>query len=456
MRPAANLFFFLVVLSAASVAAGCLLAGSLTPERRRSQRLRGLLPWSAKGLLVPLVLWALMNLGLSWNLQPFMPQVQAAQNSGSGWFPVYLHVLAVGLFVICSYWAAITLAWTVVEAAAATEGETRAQFRALCLTCLVAMAVPALVLLYAGGWTLLGLAGITLLGPIAGYGAGILHSRPAPPMYARAVARMKLGKYPEAEREIIRELEKCEDDFEGWMMLAGLYANQFSDLPEAEQTVLEICNQPRTTPSQLSVALHRLADWHLQRAGDPPAARRALQMICDRLPGTHLAHMAQLRMKQLPATAAELREQQSGERIPLPALGDSIDQEPAPAESEIDRHKAVQAANECVQLLKHDPNNVHAREKLARLFAERLDQPDLGIEQANLLLDLPDQPDTRRAEWLGLMAAWHIRYRHDAPAGRAVLERLIREYPQSPQAFAARRRLQLLDAAARRLAKPGS
>ena len=30
------------------------------------------------------------------------------------------------------------------------------------------------------------------------------------------------------------------------------------------------------------------------------------------------------------------------------------------------------------RLLKHDPNNVPARERLARLFAEHLDQPDLG------------------------------------------------------------------------------
>ena len=53
------------------------------------------------------------------------------------------------------------------------------------------------------------------------YGPSILHVKPTPPMYARAIARMKFGKYSEAELEIIRELEKCEDDFEGWMMLAG-------------------------------------------------------------------------------------------------------------------------------------------------------------------------------------------------------------------------------------------
>jgi len=444
MKSTVELFVFILLLALAAAGAGWGLAYGLTPESSRPQRICKLVAWSGKGLLAPLVLWALMNLGLSWHLQPFMPQVQAAQNSGSPWFGVYLSVLATGAFVICSYWAAVTLGWTVAEAGRSADGETRAQFKSLCLTCLIAMLIPAVALVFFGGWMLLGLAGIALFGPMAGYGPGVLHTRPTPPMYARAVARMKFGKYSEAEWEIIRELEKCEDDFEGWMMLAELYAHHFKDLPQAEQTILEICDQPKTTASQLSVALHKLADWQLEQAGNPAAARRALQMICNHLPGTHLARMAQLRMNQLPATVAALRQQQSGERIPLPALGDSVDEPPAPAQSEEERRKAAQEANDCVEILKADSNNVHAREKLARLFAERLDQAELGIEQATLLLDLPDQPDGRRAEWLGLIAAWQIKYRQDVQAGRALLERLLREFPNSPQAFAARRRLQLL------------
>jgi hypothetical protein len=389
-----------------------------------------------------------MNVGLFRWLQPYMPQVQAAQNSGAGWFPAYLRVLAAGWFVISSYWAAMTLGWLLLEAGRASEGGERAQFKGLCLSCFVAMLLPALLLAILGGWSLLGLAGIAVLAPMAGYGAQALHLKKTPPMYARAIGRMKLGKYSEAEWEIIRELEKCEDDFEGWMMLAILYANNFNDLPEAEQTILEICEQPRTTPSQLSVALHKLADWHL-RQGDPAAARRALELICHRLPGSHLAHMAQLRINQLPVSVAELRRQQTASFIPLPALSDKLDETPEPPKSEADRKQAAAEANDCVEILKGDPNNVPARERLARLFAERLDQPDLGIEQVTLLLDLPDQPDARRAEWLGLIAAWHLRYRQDAAAGRKVLERLIREFPQTPQALFARRRLQLLNAQSR-------
>jgi hypothetical protein len=159
--------------------------------------------------------------------------------------------------------------------------------------------------------------------------------------------------------------------------------------------------------------------------------------------------MAQLRMNQLPATAAELR-QPRAEAIPLPALGDALDAERAHPDTALERHQAIEAANACVERLKQTPDNVPARERLARLLAEHLGQPDQAIEQATLLLDMPDQPDARRAEWLSLIAAWHLRYRQDAEAGRSTLERLLREFPQSPQALAARRRLQLLDRHARK------
>jgi hypothetical protein len=449
MHQAVSVFLLLFFLSGAAICTAWVLSCGLAPENQRLQLRDSFLRWAAKGLLVPLAIWALMNVGLSWYLQPFMPQVQAAQNRGFGWFPAYLRVVAAGLFVVSSYWTAMTLGWALVKAGASSEGEGRAHFKGLCLTWLLAMGVPALLVVWFGGWSLLGLAGIALFAPMANYGPEYLRLKKTPPMYARAIARMKFGKYSEAEWEIIHELERCEDDFEGWMMLAGLYANNFNDLPEAEQTILEVCEQPKTTPSQLSIALHQLANWHLARGG-PEAARRALQMICRRLPGTHLAHMAQLRIQQLPASAAELRQQKSAAAIPLPALGDKLDEAPSQTESETDRQQTVRDANECVEILKADPNNVPARERLARLFAERLDQPDLGIEQATLLLDLPEQPDSRRAEWLGLIAAWQIRYRHDLGAGRQTLERLIREFPQSAQAFAARRRLQLLDRQSRR------
>jgi hypothetical protein len=437
----------LLSLSAAVISMAWVMTFQLTPERKRRAMLRWLRTWSAKGLLLPVVLWGLMNVGLSWRLQPFMPQVQAVQNSGLPWFPEWLRVTTAGLFVVGSYWATGTLIWVLVNTSRAVDPEPRKDFKALCLTCLLGLSIPALLVLLVGGWTMLGFAGVLIVAPMAGYAPGILQPQQLPPMYARAIARMKFGKYSEAELEIINELEKCEDDFEGWMMLAGLYANHFNDIAEAERTVLEICDQPRTTTSQLSVALHQLADWQLKTARDPEAARRALQMIVDRLKGTHLAHMAELRLNQLPKTAAELREQQAARPIPLPALGDSLDREEPGELPEVERRQAACQANECVEQLKSDPNSSQARERLARIFTEQLGRSDLGLEQLHLLLNMPAQPEGKRAEWLALAAAWYLKYRHDRETGRRFLQRLADEFPDTPHAFAARQRLERMKAA---------
>lgn len=434
-------FLLLMFLSLGFIAIPWLLAIGLTPEKKRDRIRQWLITWSLQGVLVPIVLWAGMNIGISFRLQPFMPAVQAAKNRGA-WATEYFQALGLGLFEVSTYWCALTLAWLAVSATLAADATARKEFRCLCVTCLMALSIPSLLAILVGGLPAAGLAATVLIAPMIGYGREILQPRKLPPMYSRAVARIKFGKYNEAESEIIKELENWEDDFDGWMMLADLYANQFKDLHEAERTVHEICDQPATTPSQLSVALHRLADWHLKLAQDPDAARRALQMVCDRLKGTHLAHMAQLRINQLPASAAELREQKTSQTIPLPALGDQLDLPPEP--SGMDRDKAAKFANAFVEQLKQNPNNVAAREKLARTLAEHLSKAPMGIEQISLLLDMPDRSDAERAGWLGLIAAWQIKYCRNIDEGRRVLERLVREFPNSVQALAARRRLELL------------
>ncbi|HWH70406.1 MAG TPA: hypothetical protein VNT26_13550, partial [Candidatus Sulfotelmatobacter sp.] len=206
---------WVLALSAGLVTMAWVMSCQLAPEAGRPQVLRWLLRWSFKGLIVPVTLWAIMNWGVSWSLQPFMPQIQAAQSRGGTWLPEFLQVLATGLFIICSYWTATTLGWRLLLTSRSLEAESRANLKGLGWTCLIGMGVPAGIVLLVGGWPTLGLSALAVLAPMAGYAPKLLRPRKLPPMYARAVARMKFGKYAEAEWEIIRELEKCEDDFEG-------------------------------------------------------------------------------------------------------------------------------------------------------------------------------------------------------------------------------------------------
>jgi hypothetical protein len=446
MQRSLAIFVALLFLGMFFLVGGVVLASRLIPESRRRRTLKPLLIWFGKGVVLPALLWAIMNVGVSLELQPFIPEVQAMKNEGGPWFAEFLHFFGDGFFVIASYWAAGTLGWTILQAGKGLEGESWSDFRALCWSSTLGLCLPAIGMLYLGGWELSGMAAFMMLAPIAGYAPEILRTKQSPPMYARAVAKMKFGKYNEAETAIISELEKREDDFEGWMMLAELYATQFNDMPEAEQTVLEICDQPRTTPSQVAIALHRLADWYLKHTEDPEPARRALQMLADRMPHTHLARMALLRINQLPRTKEDLRDQRTPSAVPLPALGDRLDEaEETPTMS---HQEAAQLANLCVEKLNQDPDYVPAREKLGRLLAENLGRTEQGIEQLTLLLDISGQPDAKRADWLATIAAWHLKYLHDTERAKFLLEKLIQEFPQSAQALAAQRRLRLLQTAA--------
>lgn len=420
----------------------------LAPEGKSRAAVQSEWPWLVKGLVIPFVVWTLMNVGISFNLQPFMPSVQLAQNSGTGWFFTFLGVAGAGLLIIATYWAGVTVGWNVIRTSRSVTKEAWDDFRALCGTCLIVTALPVLGLLWAGGWYTLGVAMLLLSLPIAGYSPAILQRTKRRPMYSRAIARIKFGKYRDAEMEIIRQLETAENDFDGWLMLGELYARQFKDIAEAEQIILEICDQPDVTPSQISVALHKLADWQIDVASDPEAAARSLQVISHRLPGTHLARMAELRRSQLPHNAAELRVRREVRPIPLPALSELTDATDTPGGETMDSDQALTLTRQFTEQLTRDPNDISAREKIARLLAEPLGQADLAIEQIELLLGMPAQADAKRAEWLNLIATWQLRLRHDPNAARVILQRLIQESPNTAQAFAAQRRLNLINAEA--------
>jgi len=108
-----------------------------------------------------------MNFGVSWDLQPFMPEVQFARNNGGEWVAELLRALAAGLFIVSSYWTAVTLGWSLARASTGLEGEPRANFKALCWTSLIGMSLPALVIVLLGGWPTIGFAATAILVPMA-------------------------------------------------------------------------------------------------------------------------------------------------------------------------------------------------------------------------------------------------------------------------------------------------
>jgi len=152
----------------------------------------------------------------------------------------------------------------------------------------------------------MGFALLILLVPILYDLLALGAPRKLAPAYTRAIERIKSGNYTAAEMEVIRQLEKREDDFEGWMMLAGLYATRFGDLVEAERTIREVCRQVSTSAEYCN-ALAQLGEWHLKIGRDPAAARRVWEEICAKYPHSQFADAARRRIKELHAsdTAAD-------------------------------------------------------------------------------------------------------------------------------------------------------
>ncbi len=395
--------------------------------------------WYIKGLAVPLVIWVLYVAGGL----PGVPSLFGRLGPNAAARTV--NASALGLIVISSYWAAMTLAWLVVSVAVRIPEANRRQWRVLLLAWSVLLLPVAWAVVHFAGWMCAGFAATLWLLPIA-HGAlplrTVLRNKP---IYGAAIAKMKFGKYDEAEWEVIRALEDCDDDFQGWMMLAELYACHFNDLAGAERTMRELCSQPNVTPSDVGVAMHRLADWHLQFGDDPAAGRRALEKICAEFPGTHLDRMARLRINRLPASTEELRQRREPRRIALPKRTNALAAAPSAHEGELTKDEALAAANKSVAALEADPNDVPSRERFAWLLAERLDRAGLAVEQLELLIAMPGQPPEMLAKWLARIAHWQLRHLRDEEAARKTLRQLVEDFPKTREAFEAQCRLHLLD-----------
>ena len=397
--------------------------------------------WASQGLLAPALVWLLLNLGLSSHFPPLILEIGLLQASGGPWFSLLLELTGPVLWAIGSSWAAVTFAWLVMDVISNAK-EPKDSLTVLAGWSILTLPI-ALLVLFGMGWPGLGLAVSLWLAPAL---HGMIPDRDLPvpkPSYHKAALKMKFGKYNEAEWEVIQELEKFEDDVEGWLLLAELYALHFHDLSAAAQTVRDVCEQPNATLSQVAVACHRLADWHLKLADDPQAAHQALEVICHRAPGSHLDLMARQRIAQLPATSEELREQRERPVLRLPGFRHELD-ETKRREPELTRPEAAARANQCVELLRKHPNDVPVREEFARLLAEPLGKFDLAFEQLELLLAMPNLSPEKTAEWLSVKAVWQLRHRKDRAAAQQLWERVARDYPDALAAGEARRRLNFM------------
>jgi TolA-binding protein len=267
------------------------------------------------------------------------------------------------------------------------------------------------------------------------YDGGMVEVKPGP-LYSIAEGQRKKGHYQEALWEIQRQLDQYPNDFTGQMLMAEIQAEDLKDMQAAEATLARLCQQQGHSPPAIADALNRLADWKLKYEQDMEAARRVIQEIVDRFPGTSWSHMATQRLAHLggadPLAAHERRPMHLPhiEDSPFPSRGPAA----APQKTSEDEAQAL------VKHLSEYPEDNEAREQLALIYARHYRRLDLAAEELEQLLAQPNAPSRQVVHWLNLLADLQLELAKDEAAARQTLQRIIDQFPEHAAAALAQQR----------------
>lgn len=263
------------------------------------------------------------------------------------------------------------------------------------------------------------------------------------PAYSVAQARQKQGRYQEAAIEIRAQLAKFPTDFEGHMLLAQLQAENLNDLAGAEATIEQLVAQPGHAPCNIAFALYSLADWHLQHAKDPAAARLALERVLELLPNSEFALGAAQRIAHL-ADRETLMRANDPQAIAVPEGVQNVGLlRDSPGIGRAEKDPAA-LANEYIKQLEQHPLDTEAREKLAILYLDHYGRLDLASGELEQLITMPHQPHRLVVHWLNLLADLQIRSGADYETVRDTLQRIIDLDPGLASASNAQSRIALL------------
>jgi hypothetical protein len=414
---------------------------------KQSDRL--LFKWFLQGAVAPALFWCIQNLGALPGSAPYVPVIAVAQHSDKPWLIYWFGWSLKGSGFIALMWCAVTYAW--MAFVIYREARAESAFRRVLVRIGAPMFVLAMVFLFYGKITDLPIALLMICVPIVHSSVSAVPKTAPVVSYGAAVAKIHRGKYEDAEIEVINQLEKHETDFQGWMMLAELYATKYQRFDDAAQVVVDLCGDPTVQEVEISVACNKLADWQLNLANNPPAARAALDLLIKALPGTHFAHMAKVRLRQLPRTREDLEDQKKHRPLRMPSLSEqdgklagSPGAAPAPLTEDAKREATLEA-NRLSDRLRDLPNEHKTRERLAILLAESLGQPALGIEQLRLIVKMNDVGGEQAAKNLAQIAAWERGLNKNEAKFRATLLEITRDFPGTTASLSARRQLQLIE-----------
>lgn len=280
------------------------------------------------------------------------------------------------------------------------------------------------------------------------------------PLYSMSEARRKQGRYDDAILEVMRQLDRFPTDFQGWMLLAEIHAEDKRDAVTAIETVDELLTQPGHNQKNIAFALNRCADWELKLNQSPEGAMQSLQRIVDEMPDTEFAQVALQRLAHL-ASPESVAVHQEAQPIALRSFDSRLGlrtpaaKEPAGGENapELSDEVAGSNARDLLQRLESFPADNDSRERLAILYAGHYKRLDLAREQLEQLITAPNQPAKQVVHWLNLMTDLQMKADGDVEQARGILQRITELFPQSAYAENALNRIAYLNLEKRGLKK---
>ncbi len=253
------------------------------------------------------------------------------------------------------------------------------------------------------------------------------------PYYSIAQARQKQSQFTEAVAEVRRQLEKYPHDFEGQMLLASLQAEDLNDLSGAQSTIHQLIDQPSHGPTNVSFALNSLADWHLKFGRDPDSARLALERVVQLFPETEQAQMAKQRLAHLDSPQG-LVQSHDRQPIALPSASRDLGLHPEQGTPAPAAEDPAATAATLVKHLEQHPLDNHAREQLARIYADHYQRIDLAAAELEQLIAQPHQSNREVARWLTMLAELQLEFAGDRAGAHATFQRIIDRFPHSAAA----------------------
>lgn len=286
--------------------------------------------------------------------------------------------------------------------------------------------------------------GAALARPLGSFYDGGSAEVEARPFYSIAHAKRKRGHYLEAIAHIRKQLERFPEDYEGWLLLAEIHAEDLRQHDEAQKCVEELLRHRHHHPKNLAFALNRSADWHLALASNREAARDALARVEALFPGTEMAHQAAQRIAHL-TTDQMLANQKERPRLNLVHHDEYIGLQGQVADPRPPQSTPVETATRLVEQINRFPHDAEAREQLARVYAEEFARVDLAADQVEELIRTPGSGPKEIARWLNMLADFHIRVGKDRAAAETALRRVIEQLPGTASAAQAQSRLAHLE-----------